>query len=67
LCAKMGYIGYMFRSVLIFALRLSLVAAIWALVWQVVEPRTQLMRIMRAALLLLGILGVLAVVRLIGP
>ena len=64
---KIGYSRTMFRSVLFFALRLSLIVTIWAFVWRVVEPRTQLMRIMRAALLLLGVLGALAAVNIIGP
>jgi len=50
-----------------FVLRLSLVVAIWAFIWRYLEPRTQLMRIMRAALLLLCLLGVMAVVKLTGP
>lgn len=57
----------MLRSVLFFALRFSLVVAIWAFLWQHLEPRTQLTRILRAALLVLCLLGVMAVVKLTGP
>ena len=57
----------MFRSILFFALRLSLIVTTFAFVWRFVEPRTQLMRIMRAALLVLGLLAVLAVVKVTGP
>ena len=57
----------MFRSLVFFALRLSLVATILAFVWRYVEPKTQLMRIARAALLVLGLLAVLAVARITGP
>ena len=57
----------MFRSILFFALRLSLIATTFAFVWRFVEPKTQLMRIMRAALLVLGLLAVLAVVKVTGP
>jgi len=64
---KMGYLRPMFRSIVFFALRLSLVATTCAIVWRLVEPKTQLMRILRAALLVLGLLGVLAVVRVTGP
>jgi len=64
---KIGYFGGMLRSFVFFALRLSLIVAIWALIWQHLEPRTQLMRIMRAALLVLCLLGVMAVVKLTGP
>lgn len=56
----------MLRSILFFALRLSLVVAIWAFLWRYLEPTTQLMRILRAALLLLCLLGVMAVVKLTG-
>ena len=64
---KIGYFRSMFRSILFFALRLSLIATTFAFVWRFVEPRTQLMRIMRAALLVLGLLAVLAVVKVTGP
>jgi hypothetical protein len=57
----------MLRSILFFALRFSLVVAIWAFLWRYLEPKTQSMRIMRAALLLLCLLGVMAVVKLMGP
>jgi len=63
----MGYFGFMLKDFVLFVLRLSLVVAIWAFIWRYVEPKTQLMRIMRAALLLLCLLGVMAVVRLVGP
>ena len=64
---KLGYHNYMVSSYVFFVLRLSLVVAIWAFIWRYLEPRTQLMRIMRAALLLLCLLGVMAVVKLTGP
>ena len=57
----------MFRSIIFFTLRLSLVATTFAFVWRYLEPKTQLMRIMRAALLVLGLLAVLAVVKVTGP
>lgn len=57
----------MFGDILFFALRLLLIVMIWAFVWRFVEPRTQLMRIMRAALLVLGLLAALAVMKVIGP
>jgi hypothetical protein len=63
----MGYFKPMFRGIVLFALRLSLVAVTVAFVWRLVEPKTQLMRIVRATLLVLGLLVVLAVVRVIGP
>lgn len=49
-----------------FVLRLALIVTTWAFIWRFVEPRTQLMRIFRAVLLVLGLLGVLAVMRITG-
>lgn len=63
---KMGYNVPMFTSFISFILRISLIVALWAFVWRFVEPRTQLMRILRAAVLLLGLLGVLFVLRSTG-
>jgi hypothetical protein len=63
---KMGYNGRMFRNILLFVSRLLLIVAVLGFVWRFVEPRTQLMRILRAVLLLLALLGVLAVVRVVG-
>jgi len=62
----MGYCKYMLRSLVYFALKISLIVTLWTFVWHYVEPRTQAMRILRAALLVLGLLGVLAVVRITG-
>jgi hypothetical protein len=56
----------MLRSFLSFVLRISLIAAMCGLVWGLVQPRTQLMRIVRAALLLVCLLVVLVVLRLAG-
>ncbi|HUT29391.1 MAG TPA: hypothetical protein VMX13_06340 [Sedimentisphaerales bacterium] len=56
----------MLRGLLTIVLRISLIAAICGLVWGVVQPRTQLMRIVRAALLLVCLLVVLVVLRLAG-
>jgi len=56
----------MFTDFISFILRISLIAALWAFVWKLLEPRTQLMRILRAAVLLLGLLGVLVVLRMTG-
>jgi hypothetical protein len=63
---KIGYHNGMFRSVLFFVLRISLVAALWASVWKFIEPKTQLMRVVRAALLVLGLLVILAALKLTG-
>jgi hypothetical protein len=56
----------MFRSIIFFVLRISLIVTLWAFVWRFVEPKTQLVRILRAALLVLGLLAVLALIRITG-
>ena len=66
LTAKIGYFSLMLRSLLYIALKISLIVTLWMFVWHYIEPRTQAMRILRAALLVLGLLGVLAVVRITG-
>jgi len=56
----------MVEGVVSFVLRVSLIAVFWAFIWRFVEPRTQLMRILRAALLLLGLLCLLSVLKIAG-
>ena len=56
----------MFTDFVYLILRISLVVALWAFVWKLLEPRTQLMRILRAAVLLLGLLGILVILRIAG-
>jgi len=56
----------MLGDILSFVLRIGLVVALWAFVWKYVEPRTQLMRILRAALLVFGLLGIWAVLKIAG-
>ena len=63
---KMSYNKCMFGEVVTFILRIVLVAALWGFVWSLVKPRTRLMRVVRAALLVVGLLGVLAVLRVAG-
>jgi hypothetical protein len=63
---KIGYCKYMFRSLVFFILRISLIAVLWAFVWKFIEPKTQLMRVLRAALLVLGLLVLLAMLKLTG-
>ena len=63
---KIGYNIFMLGSIVSFVLRIGLIVAFWAFIWRFVEPRTQLMRILRAALLLLGLLGILAALRMTG-
>jgi hypothetical protein len=66
LYVKIGYNISMLGDIISFVLRIGLVVALWAFVWKYVEPRTQLMRILRAALLVFGLLGILAVLRIAG-
>ncbi len=66
LSVKMGYYMTMFTDFISFILRISLIVVLWVFVWKILEPRTQLMRILRAAVLLLGLLGVLVVLRMTG-
>ena len=63
---KIGYYIFMFGDIVSFVLRILLIVALWAFVWRLLEPRTQLMRILRAAVLLLGLLGILVVLRMTG-
>ena len=63
---KIGYSEYMFRDIVLFVLRISLIVALWAFVWKFIEPKTQLMRVLRAALLVLGLLAILAMLKITG-
>jgi len=63
---NLGYNKFMFISFISFILRISLIVAVWFFAWRLLEPRTQLMRILRAAVLLLGLLGILVVLRIAG-
>lgn len=63
---KIGYCEYMFRDLVFFVLRISLIAALWAFVWKFIEPKTQLMRVLRAALLVLGLLVILTMLKVTG-
>ena len=66
LSVKIGYYKYMLRDIIFFVLRISLIATLWAFVWKFIEPKTQLMRVLRAALLVLGLLVVLAMLKITG-
>jgi hypothetical protein len=56
----------MFGSAIIFVLRMCLIATIWAAVWLYIEPKTKVMRVFRAALLVVALLLTLAAIRVIG-
>jgi len=56
----------MLIDLILFVLRIGLVVVFWSFVWKYIRPRTQGMRIVRAALLVLGLLVLLAMVRITG-
>ncbi|MGA2071632.1 MAG: hypothetical protein ABSG97_09810 [Sedimentisphaerales bacterium] len=56
----------MFGSTIIFVLRVCLVAVVGTFFWRLIEPKTKQARVLRAALLVVGLLATLAVVRIIG-
>ena len=63
---KLGYNEFMFARIISFVLRFWLIAAVVVCVWKFVKPETRGMRILRAALLVLGLLFVLTIVRAAG-
>ena len=60
---NLGYNKSMFVSIISFVLRLWLIVAVVVCVWKFVKPETRGMRLLRAALLVLGLLFVLTIVR----
>jgi hypothetical protein len=56
----------MFKDLISFVLRISLIVGVCAFAWRLIQPKTQLMRVLRAALLLACLLAVLAVLRIAG-
>jgi hypothetical protein len=63
---KIGYNTSMAGDIISFVLRITLIVTLCLFVWRFVNPRTRLMRILRAALLVLTLLGVLVVLRVTG-
>ena len=45
-----------------FIIRLAIVAIIWSIVWRQIKPKSQAMRIIRAGILVVSMLGVYAAV-----
>ena len=62
---KWGII-YVCWSIILLVLRMSLIVTLWAFVWKIIEPKTQLMRVLRAALLVLSLLVILAMLKITG-
>jgi len=56
----------MVGGVIIFVLRICLIGVVWGFVWRLIEPKTRLARILRAALLVVVLLVTLIVVRAFG-
>jgi hypothetical protein len=63
---KMVYNPNMIGSVIIFVLRICLVAVVATFLWRLIEPKTKQARVLRAGLLVVGMLVVLIVVRIFG-
>jgi hypothetical protein len=49
-----------------FFMRLSIIVCFWVFIWSCMKPKGQLMRVIRAGLLVLVLLFVLAVMRISG-
>ncbi len=56
----------MVGSIINFVLRICLVVVVAAFFWQLIEPKTKQARVIRAGLLVVGMLVVLIVVRVFG-
>jgi hypothetical protein len=63
---KIVYTLNMVGSVIIFVLRICLVAVVGTFLWRLIEPKTKQARVLRAGLLVVGLLVTLALVRIIG-
>ena len=63
---KISYNIVMFIDIISFVLRAAVIVTLWICIWRFVEPRTQLMRVFRAALLVACLLTVLVVLRSAG-
>ena len=63
---NMGYNAGMFESIVSFFLRIWLILVLWAFVWRVFKPKNQVMRILRAAVLVLCLFGILVILRTTG-
>lgn len=59
---NLGMVG----SIIIFVLRLCLVVVVATFFWRLIEPKTKQARVLRAGLLVVGMLVVLLVVRIFG-
>jgi hypothetical protein len=53
-------------SIINFVLRSCLIVVIWVFFWRLIEPQTLSARVLRAGLLVLGLLVILVVIKLVG-
>ena len=63
---NIGYNIPMFGDIISFVLRILLIASLWLFVWRFVKPRSKLMRVLRAALLVLVLFAVLTALKATG-
>lgn len=56
----------MYESAIDITLRITLIVALWMLIWRSIKPKTQRLRILRAVLLLLCLTAVLAMLKIAG-
>jgi len=66
LAVKIEYYRIMFFDFILFILRLSLIVVVCAFVWRFVQPKNQARRLVRATLLVLALLTVLAITKVSG-
>ena len=65
-CVKIGYYLHMIINFTVFAMRIALIVMCWFLIWRYVKPTTQLMRIVRAAILVVALLVIMTVLSIPG-
>ncbi|MEJ2648179.1 MAG: hypothetical protein P8016_07210 [Sedimentisphaerales bacterium] len=56
----------MLIDLILLLLRICLISIVWFVAWKYIEPKTQLTRILRAAVLVLSLLVILAMIRITG-
>ena len=56
----------MIYDFLYFGLRLVVIVSLWMFVWKLIEPKNQLLKILRAGLLAAGFIGFLLIIKTVG-
>ena len=67
LYVKIGYNLDMVYDLFYFGLRLVVVASFWIFIWKLIEPRNQLLKILRAGLLVAGFIVFLFITKAVAP